>query len=79
MGAMRMHRTVYRRASIIEVDNSSNRSTFSPLLEHEAVLQNHEIHARAPFAQRMEHEQCMLFRGTRVASAPREETVSRQC
>ena len=78
MGAMRMHRTVCHRATIIEVDTSSNRSTFSLVLKHEAALQNLEIHARVPFAQRMEYEQCMLFRGTGAASAPSEQAVSRQ-
>lgn len=78
MGAMRMHRSMCHRATIIEVDTSSNRSTFSLVLEHEAALQNLEIHARVPFAQRMEYEQCMLFRGTGAASAPSEQAVSRQ-
>lgn len=62
MGAMRMHHSVCHHATIIEVDAFLNRSTFSPLLKHEAALQNLEIHARVPFARRMEYEQCMLFR-----------------
>jgi hypothetical protein len=78
MGAMRMHRTVCHRATIIEVDTSSNRSTFSLVLEHEAALQKLKIHARASFAQRMEYEKCMLFRGTGASSAPSEQAVSRQ-
>jgi hypothetical protein len=78
MGAMRMHHSVCHHASITEVESSSIRRTFSLILKHEPALQNLKIHARASFAQSMDFEQYMLFRGTGAASAPSEQAVSRQ-
>jgi hypothetical protein len=72
MGAMRMHHSVCHHASITEVESSSIRGTFSLVLEHEPALQNLKIHARASFAQRMEYEQCMLFRGRALCWRPSE-------
>jgi hypothetical protein len=78
MGAMRMHHSVCHHASITEVESSSIRRTFSLILKHEPALQNLEFHARASFAQRMDFEQCMLFRGRALCWRPSEQAVSRQ-
>jgi len=78
MGAMYMHRSVCHHASITEVESSSIRGIFSLVLKHEPALQNLEVHARASFAHRMEHEQCMLFRGRALCWRLGEQAVSRQ-
>jgi hypothetical protein len=78
MGAMRMHHSVCHHASITEVESPSIRDTFSLVLKHGSALQSLKINARASFAQRIEYEQCMLFRGRALCWRPSEQAVSRQ-
>ena len=57
-----MHHSVCHHASITEVKSPSIRGIFSLVLNYKPALQSFKIHARASFAQRMDFEQCMLFR-----------------